>query len=198
MTITDDDGLYKDLEVLGDEKLINYIKEYLNRYLDEKCDWEEEEYDDDELDESSLYEAIEGSVRKALNEISSETLRSAYNKAEQQGRMKQGANLYKGFVDRSKKELNVKEGDFRYYSDRAIVYNNGTSRPWKVTVYHTGVVRVNDATQSRNIYENDMRQYMAVEDPRMARAIAKWVSRYVDKQITEKYPNLTDWHYYYR
>lgn len=122
-------------------------------------------------------------VMEAINEISPELLGRASDKAYDAGREKQGAKFQQGASERLKEELPF----FDYADQRVCTYKNDDGNLARITNYRK--IFVNGCWQDLDF---SIPSEAKVSNRSLAKNIAKWCSRFIDKQGCSS--EVMDWH----
>lgn len=160
------------------------------------------------LTESELHKIIKESVKITLNEISSDVLDRASDKAESLGRKKQMQNFKDGAFERRKDEL-TKNGKFdpsismyfRAHRDFIDIHNNDL----RLQINSNGNVK----SYEKNVqygnpdmmlvswpleYEHRLHFRDKNLNRQLAMVIVKWCDKYLSPEGKEKLQGFDDWH----
>ena len=153
------------------------------------------------LSENELHKVIKESVKIVLNEISSDVLDNASEKAMEQGRLQQMGKLKNGAMERRKKELtndNILSCYFNAKRDYIDIADNNR----RLTVNSNGII---ESPENYVQYGNpnmyivswplDYKYKLSSKHAKqLAYILVKWCDKYLTQEGKEKLQGFKDWH----
>jgi hypothetical protein len=144
------------------------------------------------LTENDLKQIVTESVKKVLNEISSDLAYAAFKKASDSGRKNQAQKFYDYGNDKLKAELGANDYMMQMNNNSITYYNNNYDT---VTLYRDGDVCCNGKYTSIGNYAK-IQMYLKTGNKSTARLITRWLGKYMSELINNVNPQLLDWHFW--
>ena len=145
-----------------------------------------------QITESELKHIVAESVKKVLNEISSDLAYAASNKAKEYGRPQQAKNFADYGTNKLKTELGTNDGVIKMNNQLICYYNSNNDA---VTLYSDGYLKCDDLTTSIGNYD-EIKASLKTNSKPTARLIVKWLEKYMSEVINNVNPQLLDWHFW--
>lgn len=146
------------------------------------------------LTESKLQQIIAETIKKTLNEISSDILYAAQDKAQRTGRYKQSSNFNLGAIRKQQEELNANDKITIMRREFISFTGDGANNGLHYRLNNEGMYW-GPNNKSYNLAKTNVDR-MNITDKQTARIIANWANKYLKQEVKEKNPKLTDWHFW--
>ena len=144
------------------------------------------------LNENELKQIVTESVKRVLNEISSDLAYAAYDKAEKSRRFQQAQKFSDYGENKLKTEIGTDE-NIRQMNNQFITYYNRNNHV--VTLFRDGRVYYGDCRTTIGNYASISLELKTNSKP-AARLIVKWLEKYMSETINNVNPQLLDWHFW--
>jgi hypothetical protein len=138
---------------------------------------------------------VSESVKKVLNEISSDVAFRAYDKAEKAGRTNQSKTFYDYGVNQLKNEIGDNQ-NIRGINNKWIHFLNTGGR--NIFIYANGLIDAAGGGGKIDNYDNwDQGLKNSIKtNKETARIIVKWINKFIVGSGADINPELLDWHFW--